>query len=58
MIIVHFCLERLICGVGSDIMQIIKGRRVVGFYFPTTHYYIKMLNIKLGTIVHLKTCFV
>ena len=56
MIIVHFCLERLICGVGSDIMQIINGRRVVGFYFPTTHYYIKMLNIKLGTSVHLRTC--
>ena len=37
-------------------MQIKKGQKVVGFYFPTTHYHHKMLNIKLGTIVHLKTC--
>ena len=58
LIIHHFCLEKPICGVGSDIMQIINGRRVVGFYFPTTHYYNKLLNIKLGTSVHLKTCFV
>ena len=39
-------------------MQIIKRQRVVGFYWPTTHYHNKMLNIKLGTTVHLKTCVV
>ncbi len=58
-LIIHsFCLEKPICGLGSDVMQIIKGQTMVGFYFPTTQYYNKMLNIKLGTSVHLKTCFV
>ena len=52
----YFCLERPLCGEGNDIMQIKKGKWVTGFYFPTTHYHNKMLIIKLGTIVHLKTC--
>jgi len=58
MIINSFCLKKTIWGLGSDVMQIIKGKQAVGFYFLTTHHHNKMLNIKLGTVVHLKTCFV
>ena len=39
-------------------MQIKKWQRTVGFQLPTTLYHNKILNIKLGTSVHLKTCFV
>ena len=50
-------MEKTICGVGSDIMQIKLRQRVARLFFPTTHDNNKKLIIKLGTIVHLKTCF-
>ena len=51
-----FWFRITICGVGSDIMQIKLRQRVVRLFLPTTQDKIKRLTIKLGTIVHLKTC--
>ena len=50
-------IDKTICGVGSDIMQIKLRQRVVRLFLPTIHDKINKLIIKLGTIVHLKTWF-
>jgi len=39
-------------------MQIKQSQRAVGFGFPPIHDHDKLLNIKLGTSVHLRTCVV